>query len=190
MKVLCINGSPREHGNTGTILTAILEVFAAQGWETEAVQLSKLNFKGCQGCMTCKNQTDHCVQNDDMTPIYEKIQEAEVILMGSPVYLWDVTGQFKLFLDRCFAFWNRPFTSRIKPGKTAILIVPQGQPNAKLGETVAEKYSYFLKSWGFSEVHTRVFKSLNSRRDFEKHPEYLEEVRALAQKVIAHRRKD
>jgi multimeric flavodoxin WrbA len=185
MKVLCINGSPRENGNTAALLKTMLEVFADQGWETEAVQLNKLDFKGCQGCMTCKNKTDHCVQNDDMTPIYDKIQESEVVLMGTPVYLWDVTGQFKLFLDRCFAFWDRPFTGRIQSGKTAILIVPQGQPKAKLGETVIEKYSYLMKSWGFSGVHAQVFKSLNSRRDIEKHPEYLEQARDLAQKVIA-----
>ena len=183
MKVLCINGSPRINGNTGTILKSMLEVFAAGGWDTKAIQLSKLDFKGCQGCMSCKNETDYCMQQDDLTPIYDKIQEAEVVLMGTPIYLWDVTGQFKLFLDRCFAFWNRPFTSSIKTGKTAILIVTQGQPNPKLGKAVTEKYSYFLQSWGFSEVYEQVFTLLNSRHDIEKHPEYLDQARDLVRKV-------
>lgn len=184
MKIVCINGSPRDDGNTSTILNAMLEVFQGGGWEIETVHLNQLNIKGCQGCMSCKNKTDYCVQKDDMTPIYDKIQESQVVLMGTPVYLWDVTGQFKIFMDRCFAFWNRPFTGRIRPDKTAILIVPQGQPNAKLGKTVTEKYSYFLKSWGFSEVYEQVFTSLNSRRDIEKHPEYLEQARAIAEKVM------
>lgn len=184
MKIVSINGSPRENGNTGTILKAMLEVFQADGWEVDSFHLNKLNIKGCQGCMSCKNKTDHCVQNDDMTLIYDKIQESHVVLMGTPVYLWDVTGQFKIFLDRCFAFWNRSFTSRIEPGKTAILIVPQGQPNAKLGKTVTERYSYFLKSWGFSRVYEQVFTSLNSRRDIEKRPEYLDQARTLAKQVM------
>lgn len=184
MKVVCINGSPRENGNTGTILKAMLEVFQADGWEIETFHLNILNIKGCQGCMSCKNKTDHCVQKDDMTSIYERIRESRIVLMGTPVYLWDVTGQFKTFLDRCFAFWNRPFTSRIEPGKTAILIVSQGQPNAELGKSVTDKYSYFLKSWGFSEVYEQVFASLNSRHDIEKHPEYLEQARVLATKVM------
>jgi hypothetical protein len=65
-----------------------------------------------------------------------------------------------------------------------MLIVPQGQPNIKLGQGVADKYSYFLKSRGFAEVYDLVLPSLNSRHDIGKHPEYLDRALALAEKAV------
>jgi len=62
--------------------------------------------------------------------------------------------------------------------------MPQGQSDIRLGKKVAEKYSYFLRSWGFSEVYDLVLPSLNSRHDIAKHPEYLDQASALAEKAV------
>ncbi|MGE5405250.1 MAG: flavodoxin family protein [Candidatus Saccharibacteria bacterium] len=185
MKVLAINGSPREKGNTGTVLSTMLDVFAARGsWQTRMIHLNKLNMKGCQGCMSCKNKTDYCVTKDDMQELYEEIQSSDVVLLGSPVYFFDVTGQFKLFLDRCFAFWDRDYKPRMKSGKTAIFVLSQGQDNINIAKSVVAKYGPMFKSFGFSEGDDLILPSLNSRTAIEKHPDYLERARMMAEKYV------
>ncbi len=184
MRMVCISGSPRENGNTAALIDTMLDVFQESGWETERFHLNNMDFKGCQGCMTCKNKTDYCIQKDDMTGVYDSIQASQVVLLASPVYLWDVTGQFKMFLDRCFAFWDRIYTPRVLPGKTVLFVIPQGQENIKLGRNVADRYATFLKSWGFAEVYDLVLPMLNSRKDIAKHPEYRDRARIMAEKAV------
>ncbi|MGE5370770.1 MAG: flavodoxin family protein [Solirubrobacterales bacterium] len=184
MKVLAINGSPHEQGNTAALLAALMEHFDQAGWAGETIHLNKLSYRGCQGCMACKTKTDHCVILDDATRIYCDILAADVILFGSPVYFFDVTGQFKQFFDRCYSFWGPNYKPRVPSGKTAVLVVPSGQDNAGLGHGVTERYGQFLRLFGFSEVESLVCPGLRGRPNAEKLGVFLERGRVLADKLI------
>ena len=127
MKVLAINGSPRTKCNTATLLNNALEGAASQGAETELVQLYKLNFKGCISCFACKLENGEsygrCAVNDDLTPILEKAEEADAIILGSPIYLGTATGEMKSFMERLIfpylvydANHSTLFKKRIKTG--------------------------------------------------------------------------
>ena len=104
MKVLAINGSPRTKCNTATLLNSALEGAASQGAETELVHLYKLNFKGCISCFSCKlkegESYGRCAVTDELTPILKKVEEADAIIFGSPIYLGTVTGEMKSFMER------------------------------------------------------------------------------------------
>ncbi|MDD1726170.1 MAG: flavodoxin family protein [Euryarchaeota archaeon] len=104
MKVLAINGSPRTKCNTATLLSSALEGAASQGAETELVHLYELNFKGCISCFSCKLKNGEsygrCAVNDELTPILKKAEEADAIILGSPIYLGTVTGEMKSFIER------------------------------------------------------------------------------------------
>lgn len=185
MHLLVVNGSPREHGNTARMLDVMQDVFRRSGgWLIEEIHLNKLNFKGCQGCMSCKNKSDLCAIRDDLSPVFEKIKACDVILLGSPLYFLDVTGQFKLFFDRFFSFWDRHYAPRIPPGKTVVLLMPQGQDNIMLGKNALAKYAHFLSSFGFSRVEELVLPGLKSRSSAEKRQDYHERVSVLAEKLV------
>lgn len=184
MRVLTVNGSPRKGGNTEIVLGSMVDVFESRGCQIDKICLNELSMRGCQGCMSCKKTTDRCIQQDDMTPVYDLIQGSDLVLMGTPVYLWDVTGQFKLFVDRCFAFWERTYLGRIRAGKTAILVTVLGQENARLGNGVSEKYVSLFKSFGFSRVEPLVLPGVNSRGAMLDRKEYLEAARELAGQVL------
>ena len=81
MKVLVFNGSPRRDGTTATLLKKALEGAISQGAETELIQLNQLNMKGCQACFSCKKRGGKsygkCVQKDDMTELYGRIEQAD-----------------------------------------------------------------------------------------------------------------
>ncbi len=104
VKVLAINGSPRTKCNTATLLNNALEGAASRGAETELVHLYKLNFKGCISCFACKLKNGEsygrCAVNDDLTPILTKAEEADAIILGSPIYLGTATGEMRSLMER------------------------------------------------------------------------------------------
>jgi len=128
MKVIGIVGSPRKNGNTDILVQQVLKGASAAGAETKIFYLNELNFQGCQGCGTCK-VNGRCRLQDDMTPMYNEMYVADAVVLGSPVYSWYVTGQTKLILDRCSAFLNPDFSSRLGKGKKAALVFSQGDPD-------------------------------------------------------------
>lgn len=104
MNVLAINGSPRKNWNTATLLDKALEGAASQGAKTELVNLYDLNYKGCMSCFSCKlkdgSSYGKCAVKDDLTPILEKIADADAVILGSPIYFGNTTGQMKSFIER------------------------------------------------------------------------------------------
>ena len=104
MKVIAINGSPRKKWNTATLLEKSLEGAASQGAETELIHLYDYDFKGCISCFACKTKDGKsygkCAVKDDMTPVYERIKEVDALILGSPIYFGDVTGEMRSFIER------------------------------------------------------------------------------------------
>jgi multimeric flavodoxin WrbA len=104
MNVLAINGSPRKNGNTATLLHKALEGAASQGAKTELIHLYDLSFTGCISCFACKlkdgKSYGKCAVKDDLTPILEKIDNVDAIILGSPIYFGNVTGEMRSFIER------------------------------------------------------------------------------------------
>jgi multimeric flavodoxin WrbA len=123
LKLLAINGSPRKTWNTATLIKNALEGAARQGAETELVHLYDLTFRGCVSCFACKTlggeSYGRCAVRDDLKPILDKIPNADVLLLGSPIYFGSVTGEMQSFLERLqfpFLTYTDPPAS-IFPGK-------------------------------------------------------------------------
>jgi len=104
MKIIAINGSPRKKWNTAILLNKALEGAASLGAETELINLYDLNFKGCISCFACKlkggESYGKCAVKDDLSPLLEKLIQADGIILGSPIYFGNVTGEMRSFLER------------------------------------------------------------------------------------------
>ena len=105
MKIIGINGSPRKKWNTATLLTKALEGAASQGADTELVHLYDLAYKGCISCFACKTidepHSGRCAVKDDLSPILKTIEdEADAIVLGSPIYFGAMTGEMRSFVER------------------------------------------------------------------------------------------
>lgn len=123
MKLLAINGSPRKTWNTATLLQKSIEGATAQGAATELIHLYDLAFRGCVSCFACKTAGDksygRCAVKDDLTSVFEKVLEIDVLILGSPIYFGSVTGEMQSFLERLqfpFLTYTDPPAS-IFPGK-------------------------------------------------------------------------
>ena len=100
MKVLGINGSAREDGNTAILIRKVFEELEAAGIETELVQFSGQVIEPCKACWACGGQKN-CVHRKDMfRDVFEKMAEADGILLGSPVYSANVSSNMQAFLER------------------------------------------------------------------------------------------
>jgi multimeric flavodoxin WrbA len=104
MKLLAFNGSPRKKWNTAQLLNHALLGAESEGAKTRLYHLYDLDFKGCISCFACKRaggkSYGHCAVNDDLKPVFEKIERADAILIGSPIYLGITTGVTRCFLER------------------------------------------------------------------------------------------
>jgi multimeric flavodoxin WrbA len=102
MKVVGFNGSPRKDGNTFILISHVFRELEKEGIETELVQLSDKEIRGCIACEKCsENKDQRCaVKSDAANEYIEKMLGADGILLGSPVYLTDVTSEMKALIDR------------------------------------------------------------------------------------------
>lgn len=104
MKVISVNGSPRKMWNTATLLQKALDGAKSKGADTELIHLYDLNFKGCTSCFACKRKSSmyigHCAKKDDLSDVLEKISECDVLILGSPIYLSNISGAMQSFLER------------------------------------------------------------------------------------------
>ena len=99
MKVIIINGSPREYGVTAEALHIIENNLIIEGIDVEFYNLSEINMSHCIGCCSCY-KTGHCCINDDAEKLSLKISEADGLVLGSPTYASNVSGIMKDFIDR------------------------------------------------------------------------------------------
>jgi multimeric flavodoxin WrbA len=114
-RVIAINGSPRKSGNTSTLLQKTLDGAVSVGAETEMIHLIDLNYKGCVSCFACKRKgtkfIGSCAIQDDLAPILEKAMTSNAIILGSPIYLGDVTALMRAFIER-FGFMNVSYDNK------------------------------------------------------------------------------
>lgn len=120
-KVLLINGSPRKGDwNTITLLKQAAEGAASVGVDIELLNLYDYTYKGCVSCLACKIKNSKtnglCAYRDELTPVLQKAKQADVIIMGSPVYYDYPTAQLRAFLER-FMFLVDPYMIDKKIGK-------------------------------------------------------------------------
>ena len=119
-KVLGIVGSPRRGGNTEILIDEVLSGAENAGALIKKVILNNLNINPCQACDSCR-KTGKCIHNDDMLELLEKMEQSDIWVLGTPIYWWGPTAQFKAFLDR----WYCPNHKNFK-GMKVILVIPLG----------------------------------------------------------------
>ena len=103
MKVIAVNGSARKGWNTHILLEKALEGAASKGAQTEMVNLYDIDFKGCIGCLGCKRkggEVGRCAIKDALRPVLDRIAECDALILGSPIYIGEVTGELRSFLER------------------------------------------------------------------------------------------
>ncbi len=198
-KIMIIDGGPRKNMNTAQMLQKIAEGARSVGdnIEVKLVRLYDLDYKGCMSCMACKikgKASNVCKFKDALTPILDEIAQADGLVLGSPIYFGDVTGQMRTFLERlAFPWLSYNDYSMTAPKKMPVVLVEtmNGTPernnskgygsmeyciSAALGqpERLIAYNTYQVKDYsrfelaGFSEEKKRQYRDAHWEQDLQK----------------------
>lgn len=155
MKVLFINGSPRLGGNTSIAIDEMVKVFQQEGIDTEVMEIGNLPIRGCIACYSC-SKTGKCVFDDAVNKAAVKFEEADALVVATPVYYASANGTLVSFLDRLFC--STSFDKTMKVG-ASIAVARRGGCSA----TFDELNKYFTicgmpvaSSQYWNSVHGRV----------------------------------
>lgn len=184
-KVLLINGSPHEHGCTARALEEIIKVLHAEGIDTELVNLGRADYTGCKSCGFCE-KNDWCVVDDRVNEVAKIFEEADGLIIGSPVYYASPNGTALSFMDRLF--YSTGFSKQMKVG-AAVVSARRG------GNTAAfDALNKYFTISGMPVVSSTYWNQVHGFRaeDVEKDLEGLQVMRNLGRnmafliKAIAH----
>lgn len=128
-KVLIISSSPIKAGNSALLCEEFARGAKEAGCEVELVHLSDYTIHFCTGCEICVQQGHGCVQNDDMKLLIEKMHQADVFVLATPIYFMSVSAQLKVFIDRFIA--GEVYMRKHGEGKTAYLITVSASPDVE-----------------------------------------------------------
>jgi multimeric flavodoxin WrbA len=164
MKVIGFNGSPRKTWNTATLLKKALDGAASQGADTELIHLYDLNFRGCRSCFACKSDGGpsygKCAVKDDLSPVLRKIEEADALVVGSPIYFGTITGEAKSFMERAvfpYFMYTEPlqslFPRKIKTAFIYTMNVEQ-EMSEKIGYPRYFRQNELVMGWTFGNCES------------------------------------
>lgn len=176
MKVLLINGSPHKNGATNRILEEVCKPLNEEGIETEIIHIGSSKISGCLACGFCY-KNGKCVQNDLVNEIALKFEEADGLVVGSPVYYASANGTLISLLDRLF--YSSHFDKRMKVGASVVNCRRGGNAS-----TFDELNKYFticgmpvVSSQYWNETHG------NTKEEVEQDLEGLQTMRTLGKNM-------
>jgi multimeric flavodoxin WrbA len=173
MKVVAIVGSPHINGNTSYLVDQALKEIDSQGIETEKIILSQHVVNPCQGHDNC-GSFSKCKQRDDAPWIIDKFNQADAVIMASPVYFFDVSAQTKAFIDRNFFTFTHGGS---KKAKCAGLIAIGGGGGAD--ETIATLKRFV----GLLEKQVFIVSGYAGETHIKNHPKIVEQTRKMGAKI-------
>ena len=176
MKVLMLNGSPRENSNTGIALAEMQKVFDAQGIATEIVQVGKEEVRGCLSCGFCY-KNGKCAIDDIVNVLAEKLKDADGLVLASPVYYASANGAMVAILDRLF--YSIPYPKTMKVG-ASVAVARRGGCST----TFDQLNKYFTIS-GMPIASSQYWNSVHGRKvgEAEQDAEGLQTMRHLAENM-------
>lgn len=197
IKVLAFATSPRRHGNSETLLDWLLASMGEdESVSIEKYALSELDISPCRGCNACE-RLNHCVQDDDMTWVLEKIAAADCVILASPIFCLGICAQAKALVDRTQVFRSRKFVLHLpvappeKKGKRrGVFISTAGQDWDIVFDGAVMSMKCFFH---VSDIHDRDIRYLMVRGVDEKgavnsHPTARDEAKVLGEELAAELR--
>lgn len=162
MKTILLNGSPRKNWNTAMMLKEAQKGAESVGAETEYIDLFDLSYTGCRGCMACKRkgaERCRCFWKDDLSPVIDRIFAADALIIGSPIYLGDITSQLRGLIERLhfctlsYDDYSNYFTGRVNVGIILTMNAPKSIYNLMYRKKAKEIAQSFKGMNGTVEIY-------------------------------------
>ncbi|MBP5201091.1 MAG: flavodoxin family protein [Schwartzia sp.] len=176
-KIVILMGSPRKGGNTDLLAHAFAEGASAKH-EVELIPVADYKIDPCIGCNSCFSREDHsCFQKDDMAKIYEKMKQADTLVIASPVYFYGISAQLKALVDR----FHNPIRNDF-PLKRLGLILVGADKLPTLFDSMLLQYKMTLEYFHLESIGTVLVRGAQDKGDVHK-TDGLKQARELGEKL-------
>jgi len=187
MKVLGIAGSPRRGGNTDLLLDEVLRGAASKGAEAKTIVLNDLDITPCQHCDACL-EAGKCRIEDDMQMVYREMEDADRIVLASPIHFMGVTAQMKAMIDRCQVLWARKYILNMPPlgsqrKRKGFFISVGGRKMADLFEPSLVMIKTLFRLLDITYTGDLLFHGIDEKGDITKQPDALHQAFLAGQKL-------
>ncbi len=188
MFVLGIQGSPRKNGNSDYLLTTFLKACESFGARTQVVHPGKLDIKPCQELIVCEKK-GFCPIKDEMEEKgYALVKKADVVVLASPVFFYNVTAQAKIFIDRCQMFWGRKYKLRLVDpdvySRQGFLLSVGASGGKRLFEGVELTAKYFFDAISADFTGSLTYKNVEDSKDILPRPEVPREIQDAVKHLL------
>ena len=188
MKVLGIAGSPRREGNTDILLAEVMKGAASKGAESKTIVINKLNITPCQHCDACLEKGE-CAIKDDMQDIYKEFEQADVIVLASPIQFMGITAPMKALIDRFQSRWARKYVLKIPPlederKRKGFFVSVGGTKLKNLFEPALAMIKAFFLILNIDYAGELLFKDIDEKGAIANHPDALKQAFAAGQNLV------
>ncbi len=188
MKVLGIAGSPRRGGNTDLLLAEVMRGAASRGAEVKTIILNDLEISPCQHCDACL-EAGRCKIEDDMQMVYRELEDADRIVLASPIQFMGVTAQMKAMIDRCQALWARKYVLKLPPlgnrrDRKGFFISVGGRKIANVFEPALVMVKTVFRILDITYAGELLFPGVDEKGAIAKHPDALHQAFLAGQKLV------
>lgn len=188
MKVLGIAGSPRLGGNTDHLLAEVLKGAKDKGAEVKTIYICDLDISPCQHCNYCY-QTGQCKIDDDIVKIYEELEQADRLVIASPLHFMGVTAQVKAMIDRGQSRWARKYILKVPPlgndkKRKALFVSVGGRILANQFEAAKATIKAWLVSHDIEYAGELIFSGMDEAGAIARNPEALKQAYLAGQRLV------
>lgn len=178
--ILGIVGSPRRGANTETLVDSVLAGAEESGATSTKVILPELNIQPCRACDRC-HIDGTCVHDDDLVGILELMVKSDIWVLGTPIYYWGPSAQFKAFIDRWYGVDQRIFQ-----GKQVILTIPMGGRDDHYARHTVGMFKDICNYLGMICVEAVVAPGMTGRTSAQENTRLLETAKEVGTNITNH----
>lgn len=185
MKAICIIGSPRTSGSSAFLVDKVIEGMKEENIEISRYCLGAMNINFCLGCKEC-HENGKCIQNDDISVIMNDLIESDIVLIASPSYWGDITGQLKVFFDR-----NTPYSDTnsnvnkvsIPQGKKGIAVAIRAGQSDRENLHILDSIEHYFGHLGILSIARFAVQGVNTLKDLKEKPEVIHKAYELGRNI-------
>ncbi len=188
MLVVGLQGSPRKKGNTKFLLSTFMTAAEKFGARTQVVDVTRKKIIPCKEYTVCEKKGYCPIEDDVRDEIYPLLREAEIIVVATPIFFYNMTAQLKAVVDRCQTFWARKYRLKLKdPGagmRRGLLLAVGATRGKNLFEGLNLTTQYFFDAIDAKFEDSLTYRGIEGPKDMAGHPTVIEEVEEAAERLL------
>jgi arsenate reductase len=188
MLILGLQGSPRKKGNTNYLLATFMTAAEKFGARTHVIDVTRKEIIPCKEYTVCEKKGYCPIEDDVKNEIYPLLREAELVVVATPIFFYNMTAQLKAVIDRCQTFWARKYKLKLKdPGanmRRGFLLAVGATKGKNLFEGLNLTTQYFFDAIWAKFEDSLTYRGIEGPKDLARHPTVIEDVEKAVERLL------